>query len=444
MTSLTLSALPGTGRTPPAPTRLALSDAQSLQIEAWLRIVPGKRYVAKANWKGQTVLAKLFVGPRVAAKVTQEEQGTRRLLEASIATPAVLDSGNDGQCAWLLMEFLEGAQDLFELTGRSAQQIDHSLAGAHYGEHLAARLAALHRAGLSHDDCHPGNFLFRGEDCYLIDSAAITPLKGEQAQITGIGQLMAQLPDSWWPSLWAAYQQAAAPSFSPAAAQEAAIRHLAWRGENTAKKSLRDCTQFQVSQRFDRFQSVLRAEAEGLAPLLDDLDGVIDSGQPLKQGGSATVVKVEWQGRPLVIKRYNRKNWRHRVSRWFRPTRAWHSWQGGNRLLTLGIATPKPLAMVEERFGPLRGRGYLITESSAGKGLVQSVQEGGESCLSRLLPELGALLKRFRDHHIAHGDFKGTNLLWDGEQVAPLALIDLDVIRWHNNPRRWRKHYQHP
>ena len=82
---------------------------------------------------------------------------------------------------------------------------------------------------------------------------------------------------------------------------------------------------------------------------------------PLKRGRTATLARVEVNGRQLVIKRYNIKGPVHALSRSWRPSRAWHSWLEGHRLNFLGIATPRPLALVEQRAGPLRGKARWVS-----------------------------------------------------------------------------------
>ena len=442
MTTLSLKQLQHAGRTPPVPTTLQLSDGEKLTIKQWLRILPDKRYVAHALKDGQPVLAKFFVGPRNNSKLTRERQGIQRLIDANINTPAILQHHREPDGSWLLTEFLTDGQDLYSLTQRSQDTLDQSLKGAEYGEAVAKQVALLHNAQLAQSDGHPGNFMFQHKQCFVLDGADVVPLTTNEERCNNLAQLLAQMPQTWWRLLFDAYQCVATHAQDFDSTYQAALAVLAWRGKNVADKSVRDCTQFQVQQSFSRFQSVLRIEADHLAPLLANLDQAIENGQPLKQGGSSTVAKIDWRGQALVIKRYNLKSWHHRVSRCFRHTRAWHSWQGGHRLRTLGIATPEPIAMVEERFGPLRGRGYLITACSSGSGLVQAVEDGGEQTLASLITELQVLLRRFREHHISHGDFKATNLLWDKQQPNALSLIDLDVICWHQQAGRWRKHYQ--
>jgi hypothetical protein len=160
-------------------------------------------------------------------------------------------------------------------------------------------------------------------------------------------------------------------------------------------------------------------------------DAVMGLGTPLKLGNTSTVVRFNSGGRELVIKRYNLKSFFHGLRRCWRPSRAWHSWLAGQRLKFLGFCTPCPLAMVEERFGPLHGRSWLVTEYLAADNLLVHL-----SPYKTTVPpaaEAAAIKGVFGDlvaSLISHGDLKATNLLWSN---GHLCLIDLDAMRSH----RW-------
>jgi serine/threonine-protein kinase RIO1 len=140
-----------------------------------------------------------------------------------------------------------------------------------------------------------------------------------------------------------------------------------------------------------------------------------------------------------VVKRYNLKHWRHALSRLWRPSRAWHSWQAAHRLDYYGIATPRPLALVEERWGVLRGRAFFIAEHCPGVNLLALLDPAREpeSVVQQALWELFAILYRLR---ITHGDLKATNLLWHAGRIV---LIDLDALTEHRSQssfaRAWRR-----
>ena len=108
-----------------------------------------------------------------------------------------------------------------------------------------------------------------------------------------------------------------------------------------------------------------RAHAERLQPLLADLDGHIERGHIFKTGGAATVARVELDGRPLLVKRYNIKSRLHWLKRCWRPSRAWHSWIAGNRLDFLGIATWIFDIYLAERLNGISPNGaWTITENA--------------------------------------------------------------------------------
>lgn len=446
-----LASLAKAGRHPPVPVQLSLADDQQLQVLQWLRVLPGKRYVARALWQGREILAKLYVGARAKTKAEEEVEGIQRLREAGLKTPALFDHGQLPDAAWVICEFIANSRDLTQSAALSIEGClppsvvdtpDTAQSPLQYAIRAAESVAQLHRASLLQQDIHPGNFLFKGEDCWLIDAGDVAIVSAAADKSRNLGMFFAQLPEAWWPDLWQSYlasgSQQGEPTLEYDTVCAAAWDWQAWRAKDLATKSVRDCTLFAFRQTFRRVESVWRAEAEELAPLLADLDGALARGALLKDGGSATVGLVQWQGRALVIKRYNLKSFTHRLKRCWRPTRAWHSWQAGHRLRVLGVDTPRPVAMVEERFGFFRSRAYLIAECSQGEDLVSVCEKQGGAFLPRLGQALDRLLQIFARHRISHGDFKATNLLWE----QGLTLIDLDAVRWHKGDRGWQRAHQ--
>jgi hypothetical protein len=157
------------------------------------------------------------------------------------------------------------------------------------------------------------------------------------------------------------------------------------------------------------------------------------------------VARVVLDGKSLVVKRYNVKSFTHWLKRFWRPSRAWHSWLAANRLQLLGIATPQPLAVLERRWCWLRGRAYLVTEYCDGQDIIARFQPylAGEG---RLLPPetdllaLDRLFAALLRERISHGDFKGHNLFWD-ENLARWSLIDLDAMQQHRSARSFARAY---
>lgn len=444
MTQLTAQ-LRDYGRSPPEPLDISLPEGQ-LRMQRWLRILPGKRLVGHGELNGQQVLAKLFIATGAQRHWQRENIGVQALQEAGIATPAVLASGKlPGGGRYLLTEYLSGSQSLQQYWDALPNQLPGSEEAEATLRQALTLIGAMHHQGLRQNDLHLGNFLQHGEALHVIDGDAIEAAHSgspsSAAVQDNLALFFAQLLPHWdsrIKALLPAYYQAYADAeLNEEALQTAVRRHRQGRLDQFLAKTLRDCSQFAVSRRFNRFTAVLRSEQEVLAPLLADPDSVF-SGQPLlKDGGSSTVTRVRLGGRELVVKRYNIKSLGHWLKRFWRPSRAWHSWLAGWRLWFLGINTPQPLAMIERRLGPWRHQAWLITEYCPGENLLQHMGEEGDRVPSA--EEAARLLLPFQQlsaARISHGDFKATNLLWHKDGPA---LIDLDAMQAHSAENSWRK-----
>ncbi|PKO58869.1 MAG: hypothetical protein CVU19_06670 [Betaproteobacteria bacterium HGW-Betaproteobacteria-13] len=443
---LDAAALQLAGRTPPAAFRIRLKDGRELQLIRLLRVLPGKRVVGEAVLDGEHVLAKLFVDKRSARYWLREHAGIAALAKAGIPTPAarLAEALPDGGHV-LLTHFLGGARSLLEIwqslpdTRPAATDASEVIATAF------ALLGQLHAAGLTHSDLHFGNFLQHENRLLLIDGDAVQahgePPLPSAATARDLAMLIAQLPRTWdgaLAPLLEAYRHNNPHMPSTTEQAEALKTALAWRLRDYLDKTGRDCSLFSVTTRFRRFEAVLRSERNRLVPLLDNIDASIEAGTLLKRGNTCTVARVLIGAQPVVVKRYNLKNLRHALSRLWRPSRGWHSWREGHRLRLFGIPTPTPLALVEERWGPLRGRAWLITEHCPGIDLLTHLDPDSAPppAEASALHILFATLYRER---ISHGDLKATNLLWDGKDVQ---LIDLDAMQQHRSDAAHKRAWQ--
>lgn len=443
-----LSMLGRSGRSPQLPLRLQLPDGELLLLQ-WLRVLPGRRYVARAEWQGQQVLAKLLVGRKAARNYRREQQGAQALASQGLVTPALLASGYRGDAgAWLLFDYLENAVTLDSRWQEVAAQPPLSASQqAVLGDALAA-IAGLHAKGLWQDDLHLDNLLCKNGALHWVDAGSVRstepgrPLAATRA-LANLGVFFAQLPtefDAFIPQLLQHYQRGDdRPVLPLAALQQQVARSRQWRMADFLGKLGRDCSLFSVQRGPARMQAVLRSEALALQPLLDDPDRFIAAGEILKAGRTSTVARVSLHGRILLIKRYNIKGLVHWLRRFWRPSRAWHAWREGHRLRFLGMATPLPLAILERRCGWLRGRAYLVTEFLAGENILARffpyVHGAPPTEELASLDQLFATLRRAR---ISHGDLKGSNLIWHNERWA---LIDLDAMRQHAVERVFARAY---
>lgn len=440
-----LSELKNSGRSPTLPLSLELADAAGpaqLQLLTLLRVLPGQRYVGAGVWRGRPVLAKLLVGPKAARHFQRELQGVRLLAEQGLTTPLLLADGlQEGEGGWLLFEFLEGAQSL----GDAWKQVEKLpvLADeqtAVLAEALGA-IAQLHAKGLWQEDLHLDNLLRHNGKLHLIDGAGICveeagkPLS-RQKVLENLGVFFAQLPKSLEPfteELLVHYLLSNAEHALPLEALEKQVNKVrGWRLRDFLNKVGRECTLFSVQRGPFALRAIRREEEAAMLPVLAQADALLDQGHLYKTGGAASVGRVEAAGRTLVVKRYNIKGLAHWLKRFWRPSRAWHSWREGNRLEFLGIATPRPLAVLEQRFLWLRRRAYLVTEYLPGPDIIERFApfvDSGEAPESELLA-LDRLFAQLIRERISHGDFKGHNLFWQEDRWA---LIDLDSMCQHSS-----------
>ena len=428
--AVVLQALIDAGRQPVLPFEIAMPDGSWLSFAQLLRLLPGRRLAGMAVWKGRRVFAKLFVGKEALRHGARERDGLAALQVASLPTPVVFFAEPIAEGGYLVLsEYLEPVQALNE-----------QLLAADEPRVLLPALSLLgnmHAAGLVHRDLHLGNFLRYGDQLLLIDGDGVRNGASAAAQAENLALFLAQLTPDWdehRASLLLAYGRPVDEARLGEAVKAARARRL----RHFLAKTVRECTEFAVTRDSRRFTVVRREEAESLRKLLQDPDAAMAAGRFLKDGGTCTVAAVDVGGRALVVKRYNIKNWRHAFSRAWRPSRAWHSWQSAHRLAFYGIATPRPLALMEERVGPLRGRAFLITEHCPGDNLLSCLDPECEptpaqqQAISRLFAALHSL-------QITHGDLKASNLLWHAGQVV---LIDLDALVEHPSARGFARAWQ--
>lgn len=443
-----LSALAQAGRELSLPLSITVDKDCSLIFEQVLRILPNRRYVGKANWQNRLVLAKLFVGDKADKHYHRELQGVTWLSQQAMNTPKLLASSISSEGGYLFFEYLENSQTLEQCWEQLSQEPLLSSSQHIILNKALQAIAKLHLKGLWQQDLHLDNLLAQGEEIYWIDGDGFSvgeigsPLSTKQVT-NNIAIFFAQLPpqiDQYLPELVTFYQQqntTVSLVLDNVLAEISRIRQ--WRVSNILKKIRRDCTLFSVKNTINGFYGVVRQEESTLAPLLATPDQYIDQGRFIKGFGTTNVVDTQVNGKHIVLKRYNIKNFKHRLSRFWRPTRGWHSWQEGFRLMMLGIPTAKPLALLEERFLGMRGRAWLVTEYLKGPDLLTHLMPYENSGIPAVeLAEIGVLFDSLIKQRVTHGDLKGTNLFWVNNQWV---LIDLDAVKYHHCERSFKRAY---
>jgi tRNA A-37 threonylcarbamoyl transferase component Bud32 len=224
-----------------------------------------------------------------------------------------------------------------------------------------------------------------------------------------------------------------APGFGLAELQRAVGRARARRVRQYLRKTTRACSEYHVERAGGFARICVRAlRGAGLQQFFRDPEALFGTGTMVKDGNSATVVRLVMGGRSWIVKRYNVKNAWHGLRRALKPNaRQRNAWRNGQRLHFLGIPTARPVALLERRVGPFSGTAYLVMEDLGARDLLGEGRAGRiDATLLNRVVELFALLRALG---ITHGDTKATNFIVQapgsaGKHERSVALIDLDSM----------------
>ena len=388
------------------------------------------------------MLAKIYQGRKARRHARREALAARALGDAGLGAPRLLTETTEESRGWpvLLFEWLDA--EPFDKAWARASRVRHAV----LMETLLVLMARMHRSGLEPRDPHLDNFLVdQHGGIHPVDAGGYRLHTGAlsfQDSVNNLGLLLAQFPSG------ICREQARALAIyaegrhwpverltAPVAA--ATRRWRAWRARKLGEKSLRNCSEFRVRIR-DGLRLYERRELPEAV-----VDGWLTSGglvpgvnEPLlKNGRSQTVWRTRLGGREVVVKRYNVTSLWQRLRRVVGGSRARRAWVGAHWLRALGIDTPRPLLMIEERRGLMGGRAWLVTEP--GRGRPAQAVFGSAPARADLQP-LTAVVEILGELGLVHGDLKASNFLVDGRHVQ---LIDLDSLRWPRSA--WRRRRGH-
>lgn len=396
---------------------------EPLRCTQMLRLLPRKRAVMKAQWRGQQVLVKLM--PNTASgkrNVRRELSGYRILKAANIVTPTLqLTARSDDGSHVLLFQFVAHAQPLGELWQQQRQR-------SALAELILRVIAQLHRNHCLQTDPHLNNFLRVGAQIYVIDAASIkrrANIPYRNWRRNNLAFFLAHFK----PAQRAILLATLATHYPTAATDpklDRAIAH-AWRVRKarSLKKCFRECSDFSTRKNW-RQNAVWKraAQCAELDSFVNAPDAYLATGALLKDGNSATVVRVQMNGQWVVIKRNNITNLRRWLRYCLRTARCRISWRNAHLLEINGIATPAPIACVEKRWGPFRLRGYYVSA-------FQDAPTAAKKYAAQLptAQELGwfkSLFAALSEAQLCHGDLKASNLLVTEHGIA---LVDLDAMK---------------
>jgi tRNA A-37 threonylcarbamoyl transferase component Bud32 len=428
------------------PFSLSLEGSDDLLFcETLLRTMPGKRSVFRGRWGKQPVVAKLFYRPlQIYRHLRREVDGTEALLRAGIATACLLYAGKavDTAITVLLFEYIPTNGRLQEVWNNPVS-LDEKRAIL---QQFMCILAKMHEAGIKQSDLHLNNFLINDYTLYCMDGSTIKkkrsrrPLKRNES-LNNLALLFAQLKledTLLMADVYPDYIRGRTWTDAHATLRELQLRTEYWRKKRIRKylkKIFRESTEHICERSPGRFLLCRRANfTPDMTTFLNNPDLMLDGvdARLLKRGNTATVGRVRIDGQDLVVKRYNIKSLWHRLRRSCATTRAACSWRNSHLLLMLGIETARPVALLEKRCGPLRGRAYFVSEYIEGPHALAFFQDETNTYMIEVGRRIAGIFQKLRAARISHGDMKATNMII---RLGTPVLTDLDAMRFHRGRR---------
>lgn len=403
-----------------------------------MRALGRTRTVYDATWQGRRVVVKVF-GKFGKARyhAMREWRGLKQLETRHLRGPKPLFFGPIPHGWAVATEYIENAVTAQELW-RTADTIDRKIRLLSL---VVGQLARQHDKGVIQSDIHLGNFMIRGEEVFALDPAMMRFRRGpisRQKSIRHVAQLTGILPEEAGPaieSVFRKYAEARSWVLEPQDLEFLRTTHRQSRNkavERGLRKFLRT-NKWHQAIRCGPWRGLADrtlSDSVNLDEITTGLDEAMRRGRILKDGRTSFVSRTTLGRTEVVIKRYNHKGPLHSLRHTLRGSRAKRSWRNANRLLLLGIPTPRPLAYIDERRGPVLHCSYFIAQFVSGQELYGILRDKNvpEDRKQRLIDQVVRVLERMADHAISHGDLKHTNILSDGDTIS---LTDLDGMRVH-------------
>ncbi len=412
---------------------------ESLLCTSRLRFIPGRREVYDAVWNDTNVIAKVFTHKFSARRhLKREWQGLSLLQKRRLSSPAPLFYGKTENNRWaVVVEKIADSStvlDVFQKTQDPVKKLDLLVL-------VCNELAKQHNKGVLQKDLHLGNFLLANNKIFALDVGQMRFFQGEvgrKRSISQLAMLISCLPEINTEKLCERYFESRSWRYEKPDEiyfQKKLAVHKKKVLRKWLKKSLRT-NKRHLKIKSNRYTAVFdRSLCQQAEPLdfLEQIDLLMDKGQILKNGKTCYVSRLMWNGTNVVVKRYNHKGFIHSLRHTLKRTRARRGWLHGHRLGVLGIATPVPLAYIEQRRKKLIWKSYLVTEYVEGQKLHDFLQNRNisEEQRSTSIQQVKELIDKMGKYRITHGDLKHTNILVTDNGPVLTDLDGMKVHKWN-------------
>ena len=473
--------------------RDTLLDGDGLRLDEWSRrgvlnvVKEGPhRVVYRVDLAQGSVYVKHFLVPDLRAKLRQwfrrgkgRNEGRRtRLLNAigvPTITPIALGEQRKSKILfenYLITPAIPDAVPLDELVEQRLPALPEdrrSTIRSRLAKELATLTARLHDAGFVHKDFHPGNILVQIDAndqpiLAMIDLDALRVCRKLNWQAAE--QNLALLNHYFWLRsnrtdrlrFCEAYLKARKSTHpDPRAfgrAIEISTRSWAERLWRRWGKRCHGSNKYFKRYQGDRCWGVASRDLKQseVRELLKDPDAPFKRADTIILKESRTTIVAETTmtvlGEPtkVIYKRFNRKKWLDPVLTYFRPSRAWQSWQAGQHMLSRAVPTPRNLAFLSKKekfandplFWYLPHETYLVTIKAEPSITLQDyalrvlptldpIERGKQ--IRRITLALARLLRTLHERSLSDRDLKTSNILIVGDPAAePIELSVIDLV----------------
>lgn len=426
------------------PMLLELSEGmKTINCQECLRVLPGKRIIFKGEWQGKQVAIKVFYTPRHHHQYALRElHGLSALESNGFECPTVLYQGTcfmGGKGSVIVTEWIDSPRlgEYWENLSTLEEKRD-TLSS------VIKLFLNLFNHRLSYYDCHLNNFLVRAGTLILLDGDTVRihakPLSTNH-QIKSLARCLAQFPHLDDATYHRIFEKT--PFNYIQDCQEYHLQQRQRRVRKFLRKCCRNATQFvQLSAPFKSAMVIRNRLTPTLKSWMQNPDAIFEKSHKLKDGNSSTVIRCQFAEVDVVIKRYNLKNFWHRIRRIFRHTRAHHAWVNTHHLHCVGIRTVDPIAYLEYRFLGLHGVSYFVYDHKDGEraDVVMTNPSLSDDRRNKLIVEFTKILGQLKRAQLSHGDLKASNFLIADDDTV--SLIDVDSLQFHSTTAQFSRHHE--
>ena len=388
----------------------------------------------------------IFAPLRWKRNLSRDISGINLLRKSGLRAPAILHVGETAEKkgAALILELFEDAKTIGEYFEEAESASERQL----WFSRTIRAIGVCHRSGLWQSDLHMGNFLQSENHIYYLDGGGIRVLEDSPSNdliYRNIALFLAQFKvenDENIGTLLKEYclENKKINNVDKKLIAEKVREARILRISNYEKKLFRSTTAHRSIRSVRKF--VVHARdiySSSFESFIGDPNTYIKKECIMKDGNSTTVAEFNFDGEICVIKRYNLKSLLQKMKYLFKPSRAAKCWRNSLMLRMLGVETPRPFMVIEERlFGLLRQKAYFVCEKIEAPNLMEYFEDKQlkNSELVQIIAKFRNLFQIMIDYKISHGDMKASNFIFHNEQ---LIVLDLDGMKRHQSNRSFKK-----